>query len=252
MSLYYRDLCIALVAAHLLGDFIVQTKKEVENKHNIWILFRHTVLIAMLSWLFCGLWSAWLIPAVIFVTHSLIDFCKSRLTKNGAIPFLLDQLAHLTVIALLAWWICTLDFPVQGYWLKILGPGYIKVLIMVSGIILTTRMGGFLIGFLLEPMEKELRDSIQQLNEAPPLFSGLKNGALLIGQLERALILLFYMTGEAGGIGFLMAAKSILRFSEVRNRLDKMTAEYIIIGTLMSFGYGTFIAIIIKWVLGKV
>lgn len=249
--MFFRDLCIALVAAHLLGDFVIQTKKEVENKRNIWILFRHTGLIALASWLLCGLWSIWLIPVVIFISHTLIDLIKSRLKNNGVVPFVLDQLAHVIIIVLLARIIVAVTDPSTGYWIKIFGPVYLKTLALLSGVILITRVGGFLIGFLLDPIEKELCNSLQQHPDTPPVFSGLKNGAMLIGQLERALILLFYMTGEAGGIGFLMAAKSILRVSEVRSRLDKMTAEYIIIGTLMSFGYGIFIAIIIKWVLGQ-
>ncbi len=250
--MFFRDLCIALLAAHLLGDFIIQTKKEVENKHNIWILFRHTGLIALLSWLLCGLWKAWLIPVIIFISHTLIDLIKSRLKKNGVVPFVLDQIAHFVIIIILARLIIAVSFPTPGYWIIMFGSAYVKALILLSGVIFITRVGGFLIGFLLEPMEKELGAAMQPLPESPPVFAGLKNGAMLIGQLERALILLFYMTGEAGGIGFLMAAKSILRYNEVRNRMDKMTAEYIIIGTLMSFGYGIFIAIIVKWTLGQV
>jgi hypothetical protein len=44
------------------------------------------------------------------------------------------------------------------------------------------------------------------------------------------------------GVGFLVAAKSILRIGEVKAPEQRKEAEYIIIGTLMSFGWGLLIA----------
>ena len=37
------------------------------------------------------------------------------------------------------------------------------------------------------------------------------------------------------GIGFLIAAKSILRFSDIKNAEDRKEAEYILPGTMVSF-----------------
>ena len=64
----------------------------------------------------------------------------------------------------------------------------------------------------------------------------------MIGQLERALILLFVLVGEPAAIGFLIAAKSVLRFGEVKEPRNRMEAEYIIIGTLASFLFGLLVA----------
>ncbi len=44
----------------------------------------------------------------------------------------------------------------------------------------------------------------------------------------------------------------ILRFGEIKDRENRMEAEYIIIGTLMSFGYGIFIAYVTQFLLEKV
>jgi hypothetical protein len=57
-------------------------------------------------------------------------------------------------------------------------------------------------------------------------------------QLERALIFLFILVGEPAGLGFLVAAKSIFRFGELKDTAQRMQAEYIMIGTLWSFAYG--------------
>jgi uncharacterized membrane protein (DUF485 family) len=50
----------------------------------------------------------------------------------------------------------------------------------------------------------------------------------------------------------LITAKSIFRFGEIKERQNRLEAEYIIIGTLMSFGYAIFIAYATQFFLGKV
>jgi len=52
-----------------------------------------------------------------------------------------------------------------------------------------------------------------------------------------ALIFLFVSLGQPASIGFLVAAKSIFRFGELKDRGNRMEAEYITIGSLMSFGW---------------
>ena len=70
------------------------------------------------------------------------------------------------------------------------------------------------------------------------LSRGLTNGGSVIGQLERGLIFIFVLAGMHEGIGFLIAAKSILRFGEIKDAQHRKEAEYIIIGTFMSFCFG--------------
>ena len=69
----------------------------------------------------------------------------------------------------------------------------------------------------------------------------------MIGQWERALIFLFVCSGQFGSIGFLVAAKSIFRFGELKDRDNRMEAEYITIGTLMSFGWALVSAYLTWW-----
>jgi hypothetical protein len=70
---------------------------------------------------------------------------------------------------------------------------------------------------------------------AAGLIFATQAGSFAIGLLERALIFLFVLTGQTAAIGFLIAAKSILRFGEVQD--DRRAAEYVIIGTLASFAW---------------
>ena len=55
-----------------------------------------------------------------------------------------------------------------------------------------------------------------------------------IGIIERLLVFLFVVLNQWGAIGLLIAAKSILRFSDLSRAKDRKLTEYIIIGTLLS------------------
>ena len=52
--------------------------------------------------------------------------------------------------------------------------------------------------------------------------------------------------GEPTGIGFLIAAKSILRFAEIKDAIQRKVAEYTIIGTFLSFGWALLIAMLMR------
>lgn len=78
---------------------------------------------------------------------------------------------------------------------------------------------------------------------------GLPNGGQRIGYLERILIFIFVMVGNYEVIGFLVTAKSILRFGE--SRKDKKYAEYVLLGTLASFLCAIVIGIAAKYALAR-
>jgi len=52
---------------------------------------------------------------------------------------------------------------------------------------------------------------------------------------ERILVFTFVINNHFEGIGFLIAAKSILRFNDIKGSEARKEAEYVLIGTLMSF-----------------
>ena len=60
--------------------------------------------------------------------------------------------------------------------------------------------------------------------------------------LERLFVFLFVITNFWEGIGFLLAAKSIFRFGDLKDNNDVKLTEYILIGTLLSFGLAIVIA----------
>ena len=97
-------------------------------------------------------------------------------------------------------------------------------MILIAGLITATTAGGYAVSLLVTPW-----------SEDHTLPEGLPNGGRLIGLLERGIIFMLILAGQWGGIGFLIAAKSVLRFETTSK--DQTAGEYVIVGTLASFGW---------------
>ena len=70
----------------------------------------------------------------------------------------------------------------------------------------------------------------------------LPNAGKLIGVLERLLVLTFILLNQYEAVGFLIAAKSILRYKAD----DTLKTEYVLIGTMLSFGMALMVGVIIN------
>src|ERR1700748_1431690 len=96
---------LRLMMAHLLGDFLLQpdswVKDKSEQKAKSPALYYHVAVITVLTYLFLGQWSNWMIPLVIGVSHLIIDIWKSYRPKTFSY-FIADQLLHLGAI-LIVW-----------------------------------------------------------------------------------------------------------------------------------------------------
>lgn len=238
------DLALALVAAHLIGDFVLQSAEMAANKRRTDVLLNHSVIHGVLAWVIAGRWTLGLLPLGVFVTHAAIDRWKSTRAKPAQAEFWIDQLAHLVVIGGLARWLARPG--VVGAWTE-LGPLTAwRALVLLSGAVLAIRTCAVVIGFWVKPYLQEITQAGGDTDKiSAKLSRGLSNGGRVIGQWERALIFGFILVGLPSAIGFLIAAKSIFRFGELSDRSRRMEAEYITIGTLMSFamalgiGYAT-------------
>jgi len=63
------------------------------------------------------------------------------------------------------------------------------------------------------------------------------------------LILTFVLVNQYSGIGFLIAAKSILRFGDIKNPENRKEAEYILIGTMISFIVAILVGILARYIM---
>jgi len=236
------SLLIVLTFGHILGDFLFQTTKDVQNKHRFGVLLKHAATVGFLSYVTTGLPQCWPIMIAVAVAHFFIDlgkvFAKKSWQDHELSLFFIDQAAHLLSILLISWALLSY-FPCicsGGWWSEKTGLLYLKLMIIIGGFILSVRAGAMVMEMAVRPFLSQLK--IDDLN----LRKGLENGGRFIGQLERALIYLFVLAGQPNAIGFLIAAKSILRFGEIKDGTNRMEAEYIIIGTLMSFFLGLVVA----------
>ncbi|MGB3316809.1 MAG: DUF3307 domain-containing protein [Albidovulum sp.] len=220
----------ALLFAHVLADFVFQTNWIAENKLRPHVLLLHGVIVLVTAAAATGRIDVWQL-GVLALVHIAIDWAKGSFAPEGLKGFVADQSAHLLSIAILAVFVPSLF--AGGLWA---GITFLPALMtLAAGAVLVTRAGGFAIGLLMQPWSHV---------ELP---KGLMNGGKLIGLLERGLIFLLVLVGQPVGIGFLIAAKSVLRFETTSN--DQRAGEYVIIGTLASFGWALLFSYATVWLM---
>lgn len=216
---------IALLLAHALADYLLQTRWMVDHKTKAVPFLLHGLAVLLTAGLALGRWDAWEI-ATLAAAHMVIDAVKTIGKFNGIGAHLLDQIAHITTIAAVAIYAPTLWET--GLWAGY-GSAIPHLFALAAGLILVTRAGGFAVGTLMRGYGSSA------------LPEGLKYGGMTIGLLERGLIYLFVLVGHPAGVGFLIAAKSILRFDTTKDQQHGV-AEYVIIGTLASFGWALLVS----------
>lgn len=209
----------ALLFAHVIADFVLQTGWMVANKRNPLVLLLHGLIVLATAQAALGTVTAWPLLALA-LAHVIIDAVKIYAPHgHGLRSFIVDQLAHLATLIGTAWLFSSLWD--QGIWAQT--PWLPGVMTVFAGLLLSVRAGSFAIGLLMAPWTMA------------DLPKGLENGGQLIGILERGLIFLLVIVGQPAGVGFLIAAKSVLRFDTTAK--DQSAGEYVIIGTLASFGW---------------
>ncbi|MCI2398722.1 DUF3307 domain-containing protein [Aliiroseovarius subalbicans] len=204
----------ALLFAHVLADFVFQTNWINANKRKPSVLLLHALIVLVTAQAALGRYDA---PEllVLAAAHLVIDAVKARGGFGSLTAFGLDQAAHLFTLGALA-------VHAPGLWGTWPAPA-LPLMALATGLIIATRAGGFAIGLLMRPHSMRIRNN------------GLRGGGWTIGVLERGLVFLLILGGLPLGVGFLVAAKSILRFGTASR--DQRTAEYVIIGTLASIGW---------------
>ncbi len=115
-----------------------------------------------------------------------------------------------------------------------------SVLLTTLGFIVLVWPSGYIIGLATEPLRKQIKEA-----------KGLEKAGLWIGILERTLIYIFVLSDNVMAIAFLITAKTIFRFGEIKDHSRRKEAEYILIGTLFSFFFALLVAYLIKYFLGK-
>ena len=229
---------ILLVFSHMLADFVLQPDRWVDGKKEAgWrsrYLYLHVFIVALLAgsiaWAFLGLFPAALVFTAFFVSHLVIDIVKSR-CQDTVRSFVGDQTAHIIIIILV--WIILFHPDFSSLQSRLSEP----TLISISVVLLSYTVIFQPAGIFVSKMTRGWRDKIQE-DEKNKGSGGrsLESAGRYIGYLERFLILTFIIFQQYTAIGLLIAAKSIFRYNT-----NRITGEYILFGTLLSFSIAIFV-----------
>lgn len=218
---------IKLIIAHFIGDFLLQPKSWVEDKENRKAksvkLYLHILIHGLLALLILWDLNHWLLALLILFSHGIIDTIKLYAQKesNKSSWFLIDQVLH--IISILGLWVIFFNpelnfqswYENTSFW------------VYAAALLLITIVSGIVMRELMSNWSKALNESNEE---------SLNNAGKYIGMLERLFVFMFVITGNWEGIGFLLAAKSVFRFGDLKEAKDRKLTEYILIGTLLSFG----------------
>lgn len=222
-------IALQLLLAHVLTDFVLQPAKAIKQKRKLKakapFLYVHAFLAGFLTYLFLQQWTSFFVPVFIMVTHFFIDLWKLNKEKDNLKLFLLDQFFHFLIL-LLAWLYLTENFNAIIPFVEALFSSQ-NTLILILGYLIVIFPFGFIIGKATLRWQKEI--------EKEDKINSLEKAGRYIGIFERILVLTFVLTQNIAAIGFLIAAKSILRFSDKGQSDGRKQTEYVLIGTLMSF-----------------
>lgn len=218
---------LKLILAHLIGDFLFQPNSWVKEKEKKKVksiklylhILLHGVLILVVLWDF----KYWLLALIIMLIHGVIDMIKlyAQKEKTKAKWFLIDQFLHIISIVFIwnIWFESNLNisswFQNTDNWI------YATALLIITSVS----------SIIIQSLMHKWSNSINESNK-----SSLSNAGKYIGMLERLFVFVFVVTGRWEGIGFLLTAKSVFRFGDLKESKDRKLTEYILIGTLLSFG----------------
>lgn len=228
-----------LLAAHLIGDFILQPKSWIDKRRQYGLrapqLYYHIGVVGGLTYLLLGDWSHFGLPLFILLTHLFIDWWKSS-REESITAFIIDQAAHLLIIWVGWVWYADINMSLFTYLSKLISLPAVWI-IFISYLLVMWPFGYFIAQLTSHWQQELVEGDSEQL-------SGLKRAGMWIGCLERFIILTFILLNQYGAIGFLIAAKSVFRFSgKVRKNQERKETEYILIGTLLSFALSIILGI---------
>lgn len=224
---------LKLIAAHFIGDFLLQPSTMATRKTSPKWLWGHGAIHT-------ALYLAALVPRPgvealslafsVAVLHVLIDYVKARTRRDGPVALCVDQGTHLTVVAIAASVAPTDSLPVlyslRAVWMSPLlffyVGGYVSIVIGAGHLVqrICTHFGATL--------------DQETLKRKP----GLPAAGRYIGWLERFLIVTFLLAGHGEVIAVLVGAKALVRYPDFKEGEQSSFADYFLVGTMTSVGLG--------------
>src|SRR5690606_19338546 len=202
-------------------DYFFQTDALAKQKNTIGFkspfLYWHGLACFALSWLFSLQLNFVLGAAIIAITHFLIDGFKKHLCNSkhlGRYAFFIDQALHLAILVVVA----VLFNKWHGINPSVAVLLNFKYILVIAGYLVCLKPANIFIKEVFLATQIQVSSD----NEMP-------NAGKVIGILERILTLTFIIVSQYSAVGFLIAAKSILRYGDN----ETLKTEYVLIGTML-------------------
>jgi hypothetical protein len=233
-------LLFQLYLAHVLADFLFQSNWIARNKHRPAALGAQAAIHAACA---CVTVNVRLTPRLLIailvmaVGHALVDFVKAHSADDWGV-FAMGQAAHLVVVSLTYLWVTTTW--AQAVETISIAAGTAHLYLYLSAYIGVVFGGG---AFIQKVTQSLLHRAHPDLASSKP---GLPSAGKYIGWVERALILTFVIAGFDAAIGFLLGAKALVRYPEIKEDSKGYFAEYFLIGTMTSVGLALVTGLAVK------
>jgi len=224
---------LKIILVHLIGDFFLQPQKWVKDKEkkklkSKWLYIHIAIHIGLLFLIIWDL-SQWLLLLSIGALHFIIDAGKILLQnkKNKRLLFFIDQLLHIATILILV-------------------PLFLETSIEFNLLNQDTLLLILCASFLTQPTSIIMKTIFSKWNisKITKGNESLKDAGKYIGILERLLVFTFIIINQWSAVGFLITAKSVFRFGDLTASKERKLTEYILIGTLISFGIAVLIGLL--------
>jgi hypothetical protein len=234
-----------LFLAHIVGDFFLQfnpwLKHKTEYKLRSWFFYVHGCIHFLLVLLLVGKLTFWKSALLIAILHLIADGIKLILQKpgNARFWFFINQGIHFLVILCVWGWSEKMVIDWQFF-------SKPAMLMPLTGLVFLLNPTSYIIRMVIAKWQpvSDVALSVHQSSTAAEQLS-LESAGKLIGMLERVLVFVFIYMGRWEGVGFLLAAKSVFRFGDLKDAHSMKLTEYVLIGTLLSFGIAIVTGIII-------
>lgn len=246
------------ILAHAASELVFQTEKMAREKKRMELqsFARHGAAVFLCTYTalhFYGLKSALCLSLLISISHILIDLLNNKTDKGGkpswaaVYKLFAGQCAHLLlIIVLVGISNLSIDLTIAGFYsaafpainIPVFVKNYLiavfysdKLLLIIIAFLYVVFGGAVLTRMVIDVIFPKTADNTVILGPMP------NQVGKYIGILERSIIFVFILYGSLTAVAFVLTAKSIARFNELK---DRDFAEYYIIGTLVS----SFIAIL--------
>ena len=221
---------IKLFLSHIIGDFFLQPQKWVKDKEKKKLkspkLYLHILIHFILLCIFLWDLTLWPIIVAVIISHYFIDGIKLiyQKKKTKRLWFFVDQTLHILSIITIYFIYFRSDISIENYMSD-------EVILLITCVLFLT----FPVSIIMKTIFlKWDLSSLTVGNES------LADAGKYIGILERVLVFTFVVLNHWEAVGFLITAKSVFRFGDLKESKQRKLTEYVLIGTLISFGVAIF------------